>query len=199
MLPRRLVLGLALLAPLLAAAPALAATAQDAAAMVKGLEREAIALASPSLSMSQKEQRFRAMLHRSFDMPAVEQFVLGRNLQSATPQQRQAFSRLFEDVTTRTWARRFNDYQGERLDVTNVRAAPGGFEVDSLIQRPRGEPTQVQWRLQDGRGGLRVVDIIVNGVSMAITYRQEYASVIRNTGGIDGLLGSMQQQLARAQ
>ncbi len=196
MLHRRVILGLALLAPLWAAGQAGAASAERARAVVQGLEQPAIAMASPSLSYAAKEQRFRRMLHESFDMPSIARFVLGRHWRTATPEQRRAFVPLFEDLMVATWVRRFQDYSGERLQVTQVRPAPGGFEVDSLVHRPRGQPTQVQWRLIDIGNDLKVTDIIVDGVSMAITYRADYAAVVRSSG-VDGLLASMRQQAVR--
>lgn len=184
---------LALLA--LLCAPALAASTEDARQAVQRLEREAIAMASPSMPMAQKEQRFRQMLHRDFDMPAVARFVLGRQWRTASPDQKQEFLQLFEDSTVHTWTRRFDEYGGERLQVGQARSSPaGGFEVDSQIIRPTRPPLPVAWRLTPD---LKVTDIIVEGVSMALTYRQEYASVMRS-GGVDGLLSALRNQVASA-
>lgn len=190
---------LAVLFAAVAAVPhtASAATAEDARRLVQGLEREALIMASPSMSMPEKEQRFRAMLQRDFDMPAISRFVLGRHWNAAAQPERRRFVDLFEDLTVKTWTRRFNDYNGERLDIRGVQPAPGGFAVDSLIQRPQGKPIAVTWRLADSGRGLKVVDIVVDGVSMAITHRSEYGSVLR-TAGLGGLLNSMQQQVAVA-
>lgn len=193
---RRVILGLALLAPLWTTGHAAAATAEQARLLIQGLEQPAIAMASPSLSYAAKEQRFRQMLDEHFDMASIARFVLGRHWRTATPEQRGMFVPLFEGLVVKVWVRRFQEYSGERLDITQVRPAPGGFEVDSLVRRPRGQPTQVQWRLADTGNSLKVTDIIVDGVSMAITYRSDYAAVIRSSG-MDGLLASMRQQAAR--
>jgi phospholipid transport system substrate-binding protein len=53
----------------------------------------------------------------------------------------------------------------------------------------------VAWRLRKRAAGYRVVDIIIEGVSMAITYRQEYSTIIQQNGGIGGLLAQMQKQV----
>lgn len=191
-MPIPLTAAVALLVLLCSAARA--ATPEDARGAVQALEREAIAMASPSLPMAEKERRFRRMLRQDFDMPAVARFVLGRQWRTASPDQRQEFLRLFEDSTVYTWTRRFDEYGGERLQVGAARPSQTGFEVDSQVIRPNRPPLPVSWRLTPD---LKVVDIIVEGVSMAITYRQEYASVLR-TAGVDGLLSAMRNQVAAA-
>lgn len=181
---------------LLWAPPAAAASPEEARVLMLSLEREAVVLAAPGLSDFERERRFRQVVRRDFDMPGVARFVLGRHWRTASPGQREEFLRLFEDLTVETWARRFRDYAGERLDILAIRPAEGGFLVDSLIQRPGQRPIPVSWRLVDA-GRLAVADIVVEGVSMAITYRSEYASVLRTAGGFDGLLGTMRRQLAQ--
>lgn len=178
--------------------PSLAASDADARALVARLEREAIAMASPRLAMAEKERRFRALIRSAFNMPGISQFVLGRHWRIATPSQRQEFIRLFEEISTDIWVPRFRDYGGERMDIISVQPAADGFLVETVVRSPQGRDTPVTWRLSETPAGLRVVDIIVEGVSMALTHRSEYTSVLRTAGGVDGLLGRMRQQVAAA-
>lgn len=153
-------------------------------------------MAAPSLPMAEKERRFRVLLHNVFAMPQIAQFVLSRQWRTATPEQRRDFLGLFEDTLVAVWVPRFRDYGGERLDVARVQPDADGFLVDTVVRRPGGDGTAVTWRLIDSGRGLKVMDIIVDGVSMALTQRSEYASVLRTAGGMDGLLGRMRQQVA---
>lgn len=187
---------LSLLVLLLLPLPAFAASDADARALVGRLEQEAIAMAAPSLAVAEKERRFRALLRNSFAMPQIAQFVLTRHWRAATAAQRREFLSLFEDTLVGVWVPRFRDYGGQRLDVLQIQPEPDGFLVDTVVQRPRGDGTGVTWRLIDTARGLRVMDIIVDGVSMALTQRSDYASVLRTAGGMDGLLGRMRQQVA---
>lgn len=191
----RLLVVIVLLAPL----PAAAASEAEAEALMRRLEQEAVAMAAPALPMAEKERRFRALLQTSFDLPGVSRFILGPRWRTASPPQRQEFVSLFEDITVDIWVPRFRDYGGQRLDVLDVQPTGDGFMVASVVRNPEGRDTPVTWRLVDTRGGLKVADIVVEGVSMALTHRSEYASVMRQAGGIDGLLGRMRQQVARSQ
>lgn len=186
----------ALIGCLLALQPT-AAAANPAAAreVVLNLEREGLALASPGMPIAEKEQRFRHALRTYFDLPTIARFVLGRYWNTTSEPERQQFVSLFEDLTTRIWARRFSDYQGEGLDIRDIQPITDGFTVQTAVWRARGQPVPVAWRLAHTPSGLKVVDIIVEGVSMAITHRSEYASVLRSSG-MSGLLTAMQNQLA---
>lgn len=173
-----------------------AADEAEARALVSQLEREAIAMASPSLPMAEKERRFRGLLRSSFDLPGVARFVLARQWRTATSDQRSEFLRLFEDVTVDIWVPRFRDYSGERLEVTTIQPSGDVVMVNTMLHSPKRPPRVVAWRLNRTPAGLKVTDIVVDGVSMAVTHRSEYASVMHRSGGVAGLLDRMRQQVA---
>jgi phospholipid transport system substrate-binding protein len=69
--------------------------------------------------------------------------------------------------------------------------------VLSQITHPDGsQPTAIDWRVRQKDDKLGVIDVVVEGVSLSVTQKQEYAAVIQNNGGqIEGLLQTMRQQL----
>lgn len=176
-------------------APAGAATQQDAERLITGLRNEAVVMASHQLSLPQKEQRFRQLLHTAFDLPAIGRFVLGRYWRTATPEQQREFLALFEDLTVYTWVKRFDEYGGEDIRVVSTREEAGGMMIDTRVERPKGPAIPVTWRAKDEGGHLRIVDIVVEGVSMAITHRSEYTSAIRSSGNVAGLLEAMRNKV----
>ena len=148
------------------------------------------------VSDAEKTERFRTLFNDGFDIPAIGRFVLARSWRRANDAQKQEFVDLFEDVIVYTWSRRFSEYDGQTIDVRGT--APDGETgtvVDSAIVDQDGQTVAVQWRLRMRDEGLRIVDGIVEGVSMAITYRQDYASVIRQNGGLNGLLTQLRRQV----
>jgi phospholipid transport system substrate-binding protein len=74
---------------------------------------------------------------------------------------------------------------------------------DSVLVRAGQEPIPVLWRLRQTDSGLKIIDLLIEGTSMIVTYREEYASVIGQSGGnIDGLLDVLRKKtvaLAAAQ
>jgi phospholipid transport system substrate-binding protein len=138
------------------------------------------------------------MLQTSFDLPTIGRFVIGRSWNAATPAQQQEYMRLFEALVVKTYSDRFALYTGEGFEVTSVRPET---EKDSIvisqITHPDGsEPTEVDWRVRHKEGKLGIIDVVVEGVSLSVTQRQEYASIVQRDGGkLDGLLVLMRQQL----
>lgn len=147
-------------------------------------------------SVDEKTERFRDLFNEGFDIPAISRFVLGRSWRQADSDEKEAFVSVFEDVIVYTWSRRFSEYDGQTIKVQGTSAdGDTGTLVDSVVVDDKGQTIAVQWRLRQRDEGLRIVDVIVEGVSMAITYRQDYASVIRQNGGLRGLLAELRKQV----
>ena len=84
--------------------------------------------------------------------------------------------------------------------MTGSRAAPDGSVVSSEIVRPNGAPpAKVDWLLTQHDGAYKISDVIVEGVSMAVTQRSEFASVIQRHGGqVQGLITALRQKTEAA-
>ncbi|MEQ9447965.1 MAG: ABC transporter substrate-binding protein, partial [Rhodospirillaceae bacterium] len=144
----------------------------------------------------EKQQRFREMFKEYFDLPYIGRFVLGRYWRLTSDEQKESFGDLFEDVIVQTWSRRFSEYDGQTLNViSTVSDGDDGAIVKSQIVGDGGTNINVDWRLRQRQSGFQVVDVVVEGVSMAITYRQEYSTIISRSGGFDALLQEMRKQV----
>lgn len=178
--------------------PARADSNTEARAFIQRLADTAMnTVAIKGLPDDERNHRFRTLFVDTFDLPEIGKLVLGRYWRAATPEQQQEFLKLFEDIQVYTWARRFRDYSGETLDILGV--APEGETdvlVDSRIRREKLEPIAVTWRVRKTPEGFKVLDIKVEGASMAFTHRSEYTSVIQGAGGqVEGLLAAMRKKL----
>ncbi len=199
----RLMLGLSFLVLVLMPSIGTAATSEaEARQFIETLADQAIsALTPPDISREERERRCRVLLRDNFGIETIGQFVLGRHWRAASPEERQEFMKLFEDFIVSTYADRFSRYSGQRLDVYGATTEPetGDVIVKSQIERTGGAPVQVDWRVRSQTDGLKIVDVYVEGVSMGVTQRSDFASVIRNNGGtITGLLGEMRKRVHSA-
>jgi phospholipid transport system substrate-binding protein len=195
MMRRSAALGALALFALLYASPRPAA-AQDARSFVGTLGREAIAVMGPSISPAQRLARFRQLFSNDFDVPGIGRFVLGRYWRIATPQEQGEFLRLFQEYIVRAYSTRLAEYGGEPFRVIGARPAGDQTVVTSEIIRQNGAPVEVDWMLVDRGGQYKISDVYVGGVSMKVTQRDEFASVIQRTGGVSGLLAQLRQKLA---
>ena len=118
-------------------------------------------------------------------MPRISRFVLGRYWTTAADQDKQTFQKLFEDYVVRAYAARFSEYSGEEVKVLGARAESETVTlVTSQFLRPNGAPpAKIDWRVRKQDNDFKIVDIDVEGVSMAVTQREEFGSVIQRDGG----------------
>lgn len=153
-------------------------------------------LGNQSMSQSAKTAEFRSLLNESFDMATIGRFALGTYWKSATPAQQKEYMKLFNNMIVKVYAKRFSDYKGQKFEVKSVRKeGEKDHIVTSFIIPADGAQVQVDWRVRSKGGAYRVVDIIVEGVSMSMTQRSDFASVIQRGGGnVDALLVHLRQQ-----
>lgn len=189
--------------PMATAAEAIGAAASSPQGrFVQNLGNRAISiLADKTITETSRAESFHQILREAFDLPLIARFVIGRNSwQFATNQQRQEYMRLFEELLVRTYSERFSMYTGEGFRVSDVREeGERDVVVSSEITHPDGsQPLAVDWRVRQKDGKMGIIDVVVEGVSMSVTQRQEYTSVIqRNGGDIEGLLELMRNRVAQ--
>ncbi len=170
-----------------------------ASKMIQSLGNTAIAAAiDKNLSDQQKRAKYAELLRTSFDVPTVGHFVLGRNWNTLSPDKQQEFLKLFESVIVKIYSDRINFYSGEGFHIKGERPeSDRDTIVNSEITHPDGsKPTTVDWRVRSVDGKFLIVDVSIEGVSQSVTQRQEYSSILEQSGGnIDPLLDRMRQQL----
>jgi len=181
------------------AAGASARGASDAGSFVSSLAQDAIdQLAAPDLSEGERNTRFRKLFSDGFDVPLIARFVLGRYWRQATEAERAEYLRLFDELVVQTYARRFNEFNTARLRVLSV-SRPN--EDNDVIVAVEGTvagkpPVRLDVRVRQGSSAYKVIDVSIEGVSMAVTQRDEFSSVIQRGGGkVEALLASLREKV----
>jgi phospholipid transport system substrate-binding protein len=174
--------------------------ADQAGKFIANLAEQAVdALTEPDISREERETRFKKLLNEHFAVNTIGQWVLGRYWRMATLEQRKEYLNLFEQMLVVTYVSRFQRYSGETLNVqkTLVDDKSGDAMVFSELKRRDGQAVaSVGWRLRSMGDSLKIVDVLVEGVSMGQTQRSDFASVIRRHGGeIEGLLAEMRDRV----
>jgi phospholipid transport system substrate-binding protein len=170
-----------------------------AAAFVKELADSAIeVIKEKGLPLDQRLDKFHALFIAGFDVPTIGQFVMGRAWQRATDEQKKAYLAKFEEMTLLTWALRFNEYAGETLKILGARAEGRVAFVESQVVRPGRDPVRVEWRIERPAGAYKILDIVVEGSSMAVAQRADFSAVLQqNQGKVDGLIAAIDAKLAQ--
>ncbi len=171
--------------------------APEAAKFISDLAERAITnLTDGRLSDAERSKRFGDLLRENFDVPVIGRFVLGRYWNTATEAQRAEYLRLLDSYLTQVYASRFKEYSGEKLRVDQTKPGPDSeVVVMSTVVRGQGAPVQVNWRVAKTDRGYRILDVWIEGVSMAVTQRDEFAAIIQRGGGkVEALLASLRQR-----
>lgn len=169
--------------------------AGSASSMISGLAQKAIAVMQDAgASEAAKKAKLQSLLVSNFDLNAASKFALGRAWREATPAQQAEYRKLYQAMIVEVYSRRFGDYNGETFLVKGeTKQANGDVLVNSVVKSAGSNGIKVDWRVRKNR----VVDVIVEGVSMAVTQRSDFAAVIERGGGkLDALLSYLRNQAA---
>ncbi|MGH6946639.1 MAG: MlaC/ttg2D family ABC transporter substrate-binding protein [Kiloniellales bacterium] len=159
-------------------------------------------LSDANLPDDERAHRFEVLFDSHFDLPAIGRFVLGPYWRRADDAEREAFMAVFEDVMVNRFAPLFAGLDRNKLQIGEAR--PDGanatlFMVPTTVLRDEGEPYSIGWRLRTLDGGFKVVDVVPEGVSMAITLRSEYTSAIQSNGGkVAAFTEQLRKKVARS-
>lgn len=189
----------ALVAGLLAAAPARADAVSEGRNLIRSMAETVIAiLANKGLPRAQREERFRGIYRANFDHPVIAAYVMGPPWRSATAAQKSEYLSVFETYVVKIYTAQLSTYSGEKLEVTGAEADGNGATVSSRIVDPKtGRTVEIKWRLRPSGGTLKVRDVLIENLSMSLNQRREFASVVQRGGGTaEVLIEAMRQKIA---
>jgi phospholipid transport system substrate-binding protein len=177
--------------------PALAAEAPDA--MVKRLSTELLNLIKTDPAIKAGDQaRVMAVVDEKI-MPNVNfdrmsAAAVGRHWRQATPEQQKRLQSEFKAMLVRTYSGALGEVGDQTLAFKPLRMQPTDTEVVVRSEvRGRGEPIQLDYRMEKSGDSWKIYDLNVMGLWMVETYRTQFAQEI-NAKGIDGLIESLAQR-----
>jgi len=120
--------------------------------------------------------------------------AVGRSWRQATPEQKKRLQEEFKALLIRTYSGALSQVNDQRLDVKPLRAAPTDTEVVVRTEvLGRGDPAQLDYRMEKTPTGWKIYDLNVLGIWMVETYRTQFSQEI-NAKGIDGLIAALAQR-----
>ena len=154
-------------------------------------------LTDKSIDQSKKEVQFGKLFDKNFDIPSMSRFVLGKYWKQASLDQKKNFIKAFRNYIVKTYSSRFNEYSGEKLKLIDFenQSNPKIFLVHTILEREDEPVIKVDWRIGKKKNRFVILDIIIEGISLAITQRSEFVSVIdQNEGNIDQLISLLKER-----
>ena len=187
------------LAPLWCRFAAAESPAGRAEAVVADLAEHVWALfQSGDLDQRTRLDKLTELLESKTDVALLSRLVLGRHWQRLTADQQAGYEQLFGDVVIRNLARRLDQYVNgaegaldQHFRITgSLPAGKHDILVRSKVAPPTGETVGVDWRLRMGDDQPVIIDLIIEGVSLLVSQRSEFAAVIERSD-MDGLLAEL--------
>jgi phospholipid transport system substrate-binding protein len=131
------------------------------------------------------------------DFREAAMLAMGKSWYTATPAQQEQVVKEFREMLVRIYSNAIDVYRGQTLTVLPVRMPAGATDVTvrNRYVRVGAPPVPVEYSMKKTPEGWKIYDIVVEGVSLVLTYRAEFESIVR-ASGVDGLLKRLQQKNA---
>lgn len=132
----------------------------------------------------------------NFDFNRMTALAVGRDWRSANPEQQKALSDEFRTLLVRTYANALTQYRDQSIDFKPYKGKPDDTEttVRTEVKQPGAKAISIDYSLRkEDSGAWKVIDVIVGGVSLVTSYRDQFRQQVAS-GGIDGLIKSLQEK-----
>lgn len=161
-------------------------------------DRAIKSLTGKELTIQERRNRFEKMFVEDFDYERIGKFVLGRFRKGGAAEDIERYLKLFKSTIVSTYAARFGEYNHEKFKATSGRVSNNkgtSMIVSSQIIRPNDSKVMIEWHIyENSQKLLKIYDVVVEGVSMALTQRSEFTGILQSENGIKGLIEELENR-----
>jgi phospholipid transport system substrate-binding protein len=172
--------------------------ADSARDFIEGIADKALTtLTLKTLPREERVRQARSLLNKNFAIKRIGRWVLGPYWRKATKPERVEYLELFGTVVANTYVGLLETHPNVKLHIIKVLTiGKRDIVVFSRLDRPNKDSLKLDWRIQTMRGNFKILDVMVEGISMGQTQRSQYASAIRQNGGkVEALLKIMRKKV----
>ena len=178
------------------ASPVFAFKKSDAEKLIKNLTNDVLGAVNEQKSEDVMFSRFEEIFSKYADVPLIARKALGPTWRGSSKTQRSAYVSAFKGYMARYYGKRFEEFIGSKIIVTNARKTSGGFLVSSNIILKDGSIYQAQWHVIDARGKYLMYNLFLEGVSVLSDVRVQIGSMLdKRAGSIDRLIEHLNSKL----
>ena len=176
-----------------------AASTPDARAYVDNIGQQVITVLNSSTDKEKQRLALEKLFQDNVDINWMGQFVLGNAWRQASPEQRQSYLEAYRQYLLARYTHNFAEYTGAKYTITDAKMESNGeFTVAMQINTPQAENTIAGYRLRESGTTFKIIDIVIEGVSLLATERSEFASVVQQKG-MDGLIQAIKEKIKTVQ
>lgn len=149
---------------------------------------------SAALGPKGRYQKLEPVVLGTFDVPFMARLSVGPTWMRLTVEQKRRAAQAYSRYIAATYASRFDAYAGEQFQVLGQQQIKHGTLIKTRIIKSNGEPVAINYVVHDNDIAWQIRDIYLSGaISELATHRSEFALILR-TGGIDGLIDSLNKK-----
>jgi phospholipid transport system substrate-binding protein len=142
----------------------------------------------------QRISEIEAIAYELFDFTTMSKLVLARNWRKLDTDQRGEFVREFKQHLSRTYGTRLDRFDQERVEVTGAQVEPrNDVSIITTIVGGQFDDATISYRLRNKGDRWRIIDVVIEGVSLVSNYRSQFAEVL-NSGSIDDLIAKLRDK-----
>ena len=174
------------------APPTMALNAGEARSLVDRLTAEVISVINSGKPEAAMFPEFERIFAKYADVPIIAQTTLGVAWRSASASQRTAYVQAFRGYMARKYGKRFREFIGAEITVTGSRPEKSFYVVDSIVKLSGQSPFEVNWLISDKSGKDLMFNLIIEGINMLRSEREEIGLLLDQSGGnIDRLIAQL--------
>ncbi len=144
-------------------------------------------LANKGISADEKRHRVEQIVYARVDFPTLSRLVLASNWNRLSEEQQKQFMEEFRQNLSATYGRNVESYKNEKVTITDDHAeARGDWTVRTKILRPGGSggDISVDYRLRQIDGTWKIIDIIIENVSLVANFRSQFQEIMSSGGPV---------------
>ena len=165
------------------ALPVRALTVDQARSLIDKAISEVNAIINSGKSEQQMYGDFERIFVTYADVAAIARSALGTASKTATPAQMAAFTAAYQGYISRKYGRRFREFIGGKIEVTDAKPYKSYYEVISTATLQGQPPFDLRWWVGDKSGRQLFFNIIIEGVNMLASERTEVGALLDANGG----------------
>ena len=152
---------------------------------------------SENLSKDQKIEKLKSIAEETVDIQGIGMYTLGAFRKTLSEDQKEQYKVLFKQYFLKTFSSRLAEYSNPEIQVTSKEKINKNYTMVSsiLVATDQRAEINIDWRIYTKNiDDLKIRDLVIEGLSLARTQKEEFSSIIQNNdGSIDALFTSLEE------
>jgi phospholipid transport system substrate-binding protein len=168
---------------------------ERAESFVQKLSNQIILIVENDLTLNKKQQKLLNIFKRNASITTISRAALGTKWRTLNDNTREEFTDVFTQYLVRKYSKQFEEFSGAKLIVErSIDAGKKGVLVYTRLIMPATSPISVKWQVWRKTGNLKLIDIIIEDISMLTMEREEVKNrLTSNNNNIRSLINDLRQ------